>query len=380
MAINLDTVASNITNKLSGNANSTATGTTISSSGGIDDAKKTTFSQGAPREFLSIDNAPTGRVLQKVDKTIPILLQSDVKALMMQIGYVASNWDTQKTNYTTGDLGRYQVSKKTLVNYGYRFSGNLDFTGKDGISYDTEFLFDHNVQDRIMEKFIVDQYQTLIKNGGIQQNDSKEIVAGMIAVAYQFQDASPSLSDATGALNSLSTSDLASTAGSLGNSLGSSLAFNSGATQATIDSQLGNSGVYTSAETVLSQNPTSLISKTGNSTDKSIPAALQNILDQTKASVESAKAALSPQLTEMQALVKKQAAQVDVSKLKSSASDFANALPANKAKEWRIKGKEKDGQGRPGSLFFNAGRYAIQILAADVTQDDTSDIIAGTAI
>jgi hypothetical protein len=202
----------------------------------------------------------------------------------------------------------------------------------------------------------------------------------MIAVSYQFQDASPSLSDATSALSSLSTSDLVSSAGSLSNSLGSSLAFNSGATQATIDSQLGKSGVYPSAETVLSQNPASLISKTGNSTDKAIPAALQKILDQTKASVESAKAALSPQLTEMQALAKKQAAQVDVSKLKSSASEFANSLPANKAKEWRLKGKEKDGQGRPGSLFFNAGRYAIQILAADVTTADTTNISAGTAI
>jgi hypothetical protein len=380
MAINLDTIVSKVTDKISGNSNSKVTGTTISSSNGIDDAKKTTFSQGAPREFLSIDNAPTGRVLQKIDTSVPILLQSEVRALMMQIGYVASNWDTQKTNYTTGDLGRYQVSKKTLVNYGYRFSGNLDFTGKDGIKYDTEFLFDNNVQDRIMEKFIVDQYQALIKNGGIQKNDSKETVAGMIATAYQFQDANPSLSDAMGALNLLNTSDLVGSAGSLSNNLGSSLSFGSGATQSTIDSQLSSSGVLSSAQTVLNQNPTSLLSKTGNSTDKALPAALQKIVDQSKASVESAKAALSPQLTQMQAFAKKQAAQVDVSKLKSSATELATSIPANKAKEWRLKGKEKDSQGRPGSLFFNAGRYAIQVLAADVTQQDISEINAGTAI
>ena len=380
MAINLDTIVNKVTDKLSGNSNSKVTGTSVSSTSGIDDAKKTTFSQGAPTEFLSIDNAPTGRVLQKIDKSVPILLQSEVRALMMQIGYVASNWDTQKTNYATGDLGRYQVSKKTLVNYGYRFSGNLDFTGKDGIKYDTEFLFDNNVQDRIMEKFIVDQYQALIKNGGIQKNDSKEIVAGMIATAYQFLDANPSLSDAVGTLNLLSTSGLVGSTDSLSTSLGSSLAFNSGATQSIIDSQLSSSGVLLSAQTVLNQNPTSLLSKTGNSTDKSIPAALQKIVDQAKTSVESAKAALSPQLTEMQAFAKKQAAQVDVSKLKSSANELATSLPANKAKEWRLKGKEKDSQGRPGSLFFNAGRYAIQVLAADVTQQDISDINAGIAI
>jgi hypothetical protein len=380
MAINLDTIVSKVTDKISGNSNSKVTGTTISSSNGIDDAKKTTFSQGAPREFLSIDNAPTGRVLQKIDTSVPILLQSEVRALMMQIGYVASNWDTQKTNYTTGDLGRYQVSKKTLVNYGYRFSGNLDFTGKDGIKYDTEFLFDNNVQDRIMEKFIVDQYQALIKNGGIQKNDSKETVAGMIATAYQFQDANPSLSDAMGALNLLNTSDLVGSAGSLSTSLGSSLSFGSGATQSTIDSQLSSSGVLSSAQTVLNQNPTSLLSKTGNSTDKALPAALQKIVDQSQARVESARAALSPQLTQMQAFAKKQAAQVDVSKLKSSATELATSIPANKSKEWRLKGKEKDSQGRPGSLFFNAGRYAIQVLAADVTQQDISEINAGTAI
>jgi hypothetical protein len=231
-----------------------------------------------------------------------------------------------------------------------------------------------------MEKFIVDQYQALIKNGGIQKNDSKETVAGMIATAYQFQDANPSLSDATGALNLLNTSDLVGSAGSLSNSLGSSLSFGSGATQSTIDSQLSGSGVLSSAQTVLNQNPTSLLSKTGNSTDKALPAALQKIVDQSKASVESAKAALSPQLTQMQAFAKKQAAQVDVSKLKSSATELATSIPANKAKEWRLKGKEKDSQGRPGSLFFNAGRYAIQVLAADVTQQDISDINAGTAI
>jgi hypothetical protein len=59
------------------------------------------------------------------------------------------------------------------------------------------------------------------------------------------------------------------------------------------------------------------------------------------------------------------AAKVDVASLQSGASDFLSSLPANKVKEWRLDGKAKDSRGRPGSLFFNAGRYALQTLASD---------------
>jgi hypothetical protein len=76
---------------------------------------------------------------------------------------------------------------------------------------------------------------------------------------------------------------------------------------------------------------------------------------------------LPASLTGMQDQLKLSAAKVDVAALKSSASDFTSSIPASKANKWRNTGVEQDSSGRPGSLFFNAGRYAIQVLSADIT-------------
>ena len=65
-------------------------------------------------------------------------------------------------------------------------------------------------------------------------------------------------------------------------------------------------------------------------------------------------------------------AKVDVANLKAKTSDLSTSLPANKAAQWRKTGKEEDSRKRPGSLFFNAGRYAISTLAADVTKDSNT--------
>lgn len=42
------------------------------------------------------------------------------------------------------------------------------------------------------------------------------------------------------------------------------------------------------------------------------------------------------------------------------------ANPANKAHEWRKTGATSDDQGRNGYIYFNAGKYAVQVLAADI--------------
>ena len=44
----------------------------------------------------------------------------------------------------------------------------------------------------------------------------------------------------------------------------------------------------------------------------------------------------------------------------------------------RKKGAAKDSRGRPGSLFFNAGRYAISTLNADVTVATTTPTTVAT--
>ena len=357
---------------------------------GPDAAITQTFTQGVNRIILDQPDIPKGTSIIRINENIPVLLQNEVRALMVQIGYIASNWESTKTNYDTGQLGRYQVTKRTLINYGYRFTGNTDFTGKDGISFDTEFLFDANVQDRVMERFIQDQYRALIKVGAIRDFDSKEYVAGMIAVAYQFQDAVPGLGDidTSGLLGSISVSttglnDILATSGAtLSNStsvLSSSATMNS--TAAGFGESAATSGVF---DSLSSLTPELLAAaKSGD------PAAAKSLVD--ASGLESkmktlgtttadglksqefnsfpdiSKDNLPASLTGMQDQAKLAAAKIDVAALKSSASDFTSSIPASKANKWRNTGVEQDSSGRPGSLFFNAGRYAIQVLSADIT-------------
>ena len=373
---------------------STPAGTGVTGSGtvattqitntGPDAAITQTFTQGVNRIILDQPDIPKGTSIIRINENIPVLLQNEVRALMVQIGYIASNWESTKTNYDTGQLGRYQVTKRTLINYGYRFTGNTDFTGKDGISFDTEFLFDANVQDRVMERFIQDQYRALIKVGAIRDFDSKEYVAGMIAVAYQFQDAVPGLGDIdTSGLTDGLTSLLATSGATLSKStsvLSSSATMNS--TAAGFGENAANSGVF---DSLSSLTPELLAAaKSGD------PAAAKSLVD--ASGLESkmktlgtttadglksqefnsfsnsiSKDNLPASLTGMQDQAKLAAAKIDVAALKSSASDFTSSIPASKANKWRNTGVEQDSSGRPGSLFFNAGRYAIQVLSADIT-------------
>ena len=351
---------------------------------GPDAAITQTFTQGVNRIILDQPDIPKGTSIIRINENIPVLLQNEVRALMVQIGYIASNWESTKTNYDTGQLGRYQVTKRTLINYGYRFTGNTDFTGKDGISFDTEFLFDANVQDRVMERFIQDQYRALIKVGAIRDFDSKEYVAGMIAVAYQFQDAVPGLGDIdTSGLTDGLTSLLATSGATLSNSTSvSSSSATMNSTAAGFGESAATSGVF---DSLSSLTPELLAAaKSGD------PAAAKSLVD--ASGLESkmktlgtttadglksqefnsfsnsiSKDNLPASLTGMQDQAKLAAAKIDVAALKSSASDFTSSIPASKANKWRNTGVEQDSSGRPGSLFFNAGRYAIQVLSADIT-------------
>ena len=376
----IDTSAFDRTLAGTGVTGSGTVATTQITNTGPDAAITQTFTQGVNRIILDQPDIPKGTSIIRINENIPVLLQNEVRALMVQIGYIASNWESTKTNYDTGQLGRYQVTKRTLINYGYRFTGNTDFTGKDGISFDTEFLFDANVQDRVMERFIQDQYRALIKVGAIRDFDSKEYVAGMIAVAYQFQDAVPGLGDIdTSGLTDGLTSLLATSGATLSKStsvLSSSATMNS--TAAGFGESAATSGVF---DSLSSLTPELLAAaKSGD------PAAAKSLVD--ASGLESkmktlgtttadglksqefnsfSKDNLPASLTGMQDQAKLAAAKIDVAALKSSASDFTSSIPASKANKWRNTGVEQDSSGRPGSLFFNAGRYAIQVLSADIT-------------
>ena len=386
----IDTSAFDSTLAGTGVTGSGTVATTQITNTGPDAAITQTFTQGVNRIILDQPDIPKGTSIIRINENIPVLLQNEVRALMVQIGYIASNWESTKTNYDTGQLGRYQVTKRTLINYGYRFTGNTDFTGKDGISFDTEFLFDANVQDRVMERFIQDQYRALIKVGAIRDFDSKEYVAGMIAVAYQFQDAVPGLGDidTSGLLGSISGStdglnDILATSGTALSQSTSVLSSTStmNSTAAGFGESAATSGVF---DSLSSLTPELLAAaKSGD------PAAAKSLVD--ASGLESkmktlgtttadglksqefnsfsniSKYNLPASLTGMQDQAKLAAAKIDVAALKSSASDFTSSIPASKANKWRNTGVEQDSSGRPGSLFFNAGRYAIQVLSADIT-------------
>ena len=148
-------------------------------------------------------------------------------------------------------LGKYQNSQWLLTQLGY-INDNGSWNSKDGIDSNEVFASAPGVQDAIMRDFIQTQYSELIKSGAIRPNDSKEIVGGMIALAYQYQD-------------------------------------------------LGN-----------------------------------------------------PQLNE--------------SKFNADGTvNLTNFSIGTKANVWRNTGQTVDSQARPGHIYFNAGRYAIRTLGADVT-------------
>lgn len=348
-------ISSNTASKLPSGANITSKTTS-----GIDKAQNQPFTAGASRDILSTTDAPAGAPTPKINAKIPQLLQNDVRALMLQIAHMETQND--QVFVSSGKVGRYAVHKKTLINYGYLDKGGATYTGKDGIKTEIDFIYDTNVQDRIMERYIVDQYKALIKVGAIKENDRKEVVAGMIAVSYKFQDATPGLSsakDALGLLTGGETSSLVTSSLGLATSLSENLNPLSGASASSIQSAFESSGVTSAAQSIVSANPAS-----GLDLDKiqgsAVASKAQSITATAATAVDSVKKALVPEANNLQAQAKKVAAQADINKLKSSASDFATSIPANAAKDWR-----NNGTGG-AETYFNAGKYAIVSLGADV--------------
>jgi hypothetical protein len=166
---------------------------------------------------------------------------------------------------------------------------------------------------------------------------------------------------------STDTSSLVSAASGLASDLGGLLSTAAAPLQAA--SQLAQSGVSSIAQNLQSALPTVSVSSSGVAVDTQALSGIPNITGTATATAQSVQTALDPALQGSAAQFKKAAAKVDVSKLKATGDDYANSLPAAKAKEWRQKGKEKDSQGRPGALFYQAGKFAIQNLNADVSTE-----------
>jgi len=142
--------------------------------------------QKAPKFELVIETTYSTSKFNVIDPDINVLLGNEVAALMKQIAYVETGNDP---SYRSGQrLGRYGTHVRTLINYGYLSGDGSTWTGLNGMYSLNDFLTSKNTQHRITEQFLQDQYESLIRSGAIISSDTKEVIAGLLAVAHQFQD------------------------------------------------------------------------------------------------------------------------------------------------------------------------------------------------
>ena len=139
-----------------------------------------------PQRNLGLPDAPRGVAIESIKSGIPGLRRSSVKALMAQIAFMETGNDLA---YSVGPrFGRYAVHIKTLINYGYLNENGEVWTNKDGIDSIATFLSNQAVQDGIMERYLTEQYKACINAGVIEVGDTGDTIAGILAVAHQFQD------------------------------------------------------------------------------------------------------------------------------------------------------------------------------------------------
>lgn len=152
---------------------------------GITNSFTASLTETAPRSLLTDVNAPYGISLTKINQSISSLTKFETKCLMVQIAYMESKNDPLLVNETK--YGRYQLTDFLLQKYGYKTASG-DWTGLDGVDALDIFLGSIKIQDKIMQQFLEDSYKKLITATALQSGDTKDIVAGILAVSYQFHD------------------------------------------------------------------------------------------------------------------------------------------------------------------------------------------------
>lgn len=145
--------------------------------------------KGAPLSVLQNQPSPI--------KSIGNLSTSQTQGLLSQIGYNESGGSYNITGGAGGNyLGKYQMGAAALVSQGYisqsayNTQGNAavnnpaSWTGKNGISSSSDFLNNPSIQESVMTTNTNNNYNSLIKNGGIQSGDDPGTVGGMLQVAH----------------------------------------------------------------------------------------------------------------------------------------------------------------------------------------------------
>lgn len=141
----------------------------------------------------------TGAPIRRADAQDPNyfapLLQSDVRLILNTISAELSGASYTKEG-DDGELGKYQLTAATLINLGYvkrppgglvdnTILANSDYwTGKNGIVSKTSFLNSASIQDQIAEEQFKKIYDTLVRQGKINETDNRAVAGGLIASGF----------------------------------------------------------------------------------------------------------------------------------------------------------------------------------------------------
>ena len=150
----------------------------------------------APYNTMARSDTPTPAAVAPASGVLG-LIATQVKALMIQIGYYESSLNYDDIDSTLGMIGRYHVNSTILKEYGYTNGKDIftssNWLGKDSISSADDWTNNTGVQEKLMEQIINDYYKKLASNGGLKSTDDVCTVAGMISTAYFFRQYSAGL-------------------------------------------------------------------------------------------------------------------------------------------------------------------------------------------
>jgi hypothetical protein len=131
------------------------------------------------------------------------LSSTQQRNLLAQIAYVSSNWSYTKIG-TNNELGRYQFDPNTLETYRLLTAGSNASYGIDCVNYQhcwratfstyadyltevaniNDFLNNISAQELLAYQRLVDLYSDCVKIAAIKINDTADVVAGMLYVAW----------------------------------------------------------------------------------------------------------------------------------------------------------------------------------------------------
>jgi putative chitinase len=182
-----------------GNGNPVQTGS-VKLDPGPDIAKSKQVVSPAPGETMKKQDAPNPGAIVSTESKIPGLIPTQMKALMIQIGFAEADSDYTAQDTDLNRIGRYAFNANLLRDNGYikadyvkKYKGAAIFqagawTGLDGINDAAGFASAKGTQDTLMEKILSGYYTALVSNRGIQIQDDVCTVAGMMSVAYFLRD------------------------------------------------------------------------------------------------------------------------------------------------------------------------------------------------